>query len=132
MNCSKREDEHFLYCKICISSFNCYTTTNPNERSAADTKRSTSVIQNHLQNPTERSPSESVEHSASARWDSSGDSKSLSLVERSMAVAERSVGLVVQHFNIATFACFGTPCKVAILKVQYLFCAAWKELSKDT
>ena len=43
----------------------------------------------------EQWPSKSVERLASAWWDSTGDSKSLSLVERSMAAAEHSVGLVV-------------------------------------
>ena len=43
----------------------------------------------------EQWPSKSVERSASTLWDSTGDYKSLSLVEHSMAAAERSVGLVV-------------------------------------
>ena len=43
----------------------------------------------------EQWPTKSVEHSASARWDSTSDSKSLSLVERLLAAAECSVGLVV-------------------------------------
>ena len=39
----------------------------------------------------ERSPSKSVKCSKSARWDSTGGSKSLSLVERLVAAAERLV-----------------------------------------
>ncbi len=77
-------------------------TTNLTERSAAATERSTSEsdlgssVESHQALP-EQWPSkpESVQCSLSARWDSTGDSKSLSLVERSVAVAERSVGLVV-------------------------------------
>ena len=44
---------------------------------------------------TEQWLSKSVKRSESARWDSTGDSKSLSLVELSIAAAKRSVGLVV-------------------------------------
>ena len=46
--------------------------------------------------------SKSVECLASARWDFTGDSKSLSLVERSVAAAERLVGLVVYNTDYKT------------------------------
>ncbi len=45
--------------------------------------------------------------SASARWDSTDDSKSLSLVGHSMAAAERWVGLVVYQVNIHRVALEG-------------------------
>ncbi len=61
-------------------------TTNPTERSAASTECSTS--ESDLESPVES-------HRASGIWDSTGDSKSLSLVEHSVDAAERSVGLVV-------------------------------------
>ena len=81
--------------------FTCvYYTTNPTERSAAANECSTS--ENDLESPVEsyqalaeRSTDLLGHCSASARWDSTDDSKSLSLVERSVAAAEGSVGLVV-------------------------------------
>ncbi len=51
-------------------------------------------VESHRALP-EQWPSKSVERLASARWDSTGNSKSISFVERSVAAAERSVGLVV-------------------------------------
>ncbi len=74
---------------------------NPTERSAAATKRSTS--QSALESLVE-SHRALAEHSTdllghcslSARWDSTDDSKPLSPVERSVAAAEHSVGVVVQ------------------------------------
>ncbi len=80
------------------SSF--WYTTNPIERSAAATERLTSKsdlessIKSH-RTIAEQWPSKSVERSASARWDFTGDSTSLSLVERSVAAAEHWVRLVV-------------------------------------
>ncbi len=81
-------------------------TTNPSERSAAATKRSTS--KSDLESPEEshgalaECSTDLLGHCLpSARWDYTDDSKSLSLVERSMAAAERSVGLVV-YLRITT------------------------------
>ncbi len=70
-----------------------YYTTNPIERSAAASKHSRSemwfrIICTSHRALAEQWPSKSVERSASAQWDSTGKSKSLSLVEL-------SVGLVV-------------------------------------
>ncbi len=42
------------------------------------------------------------EHLASALWDSTGDSKSLSLVVHTVAAAEHSVGLVVYLRSLIT------------------------------
>ena len=53
-----------------------------------------SSVESH-QALAEQWPRNSVECSASAQWDSTGDSKSLSVVERLLAAAERSMGLVV-------------------------------------
>ena len=75
-------------------------TTNPTERSTAAIKRSTNEsglewsVESH-RTLVKQWPSKSVEHSASARWHSTGYSKSFSFVERSMAAVERLVGLVV-------------------------------------
>ncbi len=60
-------------------------TNNPTQCSAAATERSTS--KHDLESPLESRPAH--------RLDSKYDSKSLSLVDRSMAAAEHTVGLVV-------------------------------------
>ncbi len=91
-----------MFTKI-MSFSTCTYTTNPIERSAAATERSTSksdlesFVESHRA-LAEQWPSKSVEHSASAQsacWDSTGDSKLLSLFEHSVAAAKRSEGLVV-------------------------------------
>ena len=75
-------------------------TTNSTEHSAAATEHSTSKsdlessVESHWA-LAEQWPSKSGERSLRARWDSTDDSKSLSLVERSVAAAEHLVGLVV-------------------------------------
>ena len=77
-----------------------YYTTNPTERSAGATERSTT--ESDLESPVE-SHRALAEHStdllshcsASTQWDSTHDSKSLSLIERSLAAAEHSVGVKV-------------------------------------
>ena len=68
-----------------------------------------SSVESH-QALAEQWPSKSVECLASARWDSTGDSKSLSPVERSVAAAECSVGLVVykRQDNNITFKTFSS------------------------
>ncbi len=77
-----------------------YYTTNPTERSTSKFFRSTSeiVLESSVefqQALAECSASMSVERSSSARWDSTDDSKTISVVERKNLLVERSVGLVV-------------------------------------
>ncbi len=80
-----------------------FYTTNPTEHSAAATEHlmNESDLESSVESHwvlAEQWPSKSVERlqrSSSARWDSTGDSKLLLLVECSVAAAECSVGLVV-------------------------------------
>ncbi len=89
-------------------------TTNSKERSAAANERSTS--ESDLESSvechrvlTEQWSSKSVECLASARWDSTGDSKSLLLGERLLAAAERSMGLVVYRKTLEFCQFDGIP-----------------------
>ncbi len=82
-----------------IFETNAYTT-NPTERSTNKIFRSTSeiVLESSVESQqvlAEQWPSMSVERSSGARWDSTDDSKTISLIERKNLLVERSVGLVV-------------------------------------
>ncbi len=66
-----------------------FYTTNPTKHSRSESDLESSVESHRAL--AKQWPSKSVERSASAQWDSTGDSKSLSLVKRSLAAAEHSV-----------------------------------------
>ena len=86
-------------------------TTNPTTRLAAAAERSMSIsdlessVESHRA-VIEQCPSKSVERSVSVRWNSTGDSKSLLLVERLVAAVERLLGLVVQQSSTLSSAIF--------------------------
>ncbi len=75
-------------------------TTNPTERSTSKIFRSTSeiVLQSSVESQralAECSASNDRACLSSARWDSTDDSKTISIIERKKLLVERSVGLVV-------------------------------------